>query len=151
MTRLEIVDLSADRLPGEALLVPLFTDQRPLEGPVAVVDWRLDGAITDLLRDAAVTGKNGECLGLQTNHKFIAPRLVLVGGGRWQSLDGARYQALIGRLLQVAENVGVQEVGLCLPPSDLVDASALAEMVQSALAGTRRLTLCRLSRSTLLR
>lgn len=151
MTRLEIVDLPADRLPGEALLVPLFTDQRPLAGPAAVVDWRLDGALTQLLRDAVVTGKNGDCLGLQTNHKFLAPRLVLVGGGRWQALDSARYQTLIGRLLQVAERVGVHEVALCLPPSELVDASTLAEMVRAALAGTRRLTLCRLSRSTLLR
>jgi hypothetical protein len=150
VTRLEIADLPVDRLPGEVLLVPLFTDQRPLAGPAAVVDWRLDGAITQLLRDAAVTGKQGDCLGLQTNHKFLAPRLILVGGGRWQALDNARYQALIGRLLQVAERIGVHEVALCLPPSDLADASAVAEMVQSALAGTRRLTLCRLSRLTLL-
>jgi hypothetical protein len=151
VTRLEIVDLPADRLPGEMLLVPLFADQRPLEGPAAVVDWRLDGAITRLLRAATVTGKSGDCLGLQSNHKFLAPRLVLVGGGRWQGLDHTRYQSLIGRLLQVAERTGMHEVALCLPPSDLTDASAVAEMVQSALAGTRRLTLCRLSRLTLLR
>jgi hypothetical protein len=149
VTRLEIVDLPADRLPGEALLVPLFADQRPLEGPAALVDWRLDGAVTQLLHTAAITGKSGECLGLQANHKFVASRLVLVGAGRWQTLDRTRYQGLVGRLLQVAESIGAQEVALCLPPCEQADAAVLEEMVRSALAGTRRLTLCRLSRLTL--
>lgn len=149
MTRLEVVDLPADRLPGEALLVPLFADQRPLEGPAALVDWRLDGAVTQLLHAAAITGKSGECLGLQTNHKFVASRLVLVGAGRWQTLDRTRYQGLVGRLLQVAESVGVQEAALCLPPCEQAGAADLEELVRSALAGTRRLTLCRLSRLTL--
>ena len=151
MTRLEIVDLPADRTAGDVLLVPLFTDQRPLQGPAAVVDWRLDGAVTQLLRDGAVTGRRGECLGLQTSHKFAAPRLVLVGGGRWQALDHPRYQSLVERLLQVADSVGAREAALCLPPHPRADAAAVAEMVRIALAGSRRLSLCRLSRETGLR
>jgi len=151
VTRLEVVDLPADQLPGDALLVPLFVDQRPLDGPAAVVDWRLDGAITQLILDAWISGKNGECLGMQTNAKFAAPRVMLVGGGRWQGLDHNRYQAVIDRLLRVAERAGVHDLALCLPPGEPADAAELARMVQTALPGFGRLALCRLSRVARLR
>lgn len=151
MTRLEILDLPADQLPGEALLVPLFVDQRPLDGPAAVVDWRLEGAITQLILDAAISGKSGECLGMQTNAKFAAPQVMLVGGGCWQTLERNRYETVIERLLRVAEKAGLRDVALCLPPGEPADAVELERMVRTALAGVSRLGLCRLSRVPRLR
>jgi len=151
VTSLEIVDLPADQLPGEILLVPLFTDQRPLDGPAAVVDWRLDGAVTQLILDAEISGKDGECFGMQTNAKFAAPHLILVGGGRWQALEQGRYQAVIDRLLRVAEQAGAGEVALCLPPGTAVDAVKLEQMVRASLQNHSRPALCRLSRVARLR
>jgi hypothetical protein len=148
---LEIVDLPADKLSGDALAVPLFADQRPLAGPVAVVDWRLDGAVTQQIIDGVVTGKSGDRLGMQTNAKFAAPRVLLIGGGRWYSLDRHRYETLIGTLLQVADHAGVHELAICLPPAEQADAVELERMVRANLAGTRRLALCRLSRVSGLR
>ena len=57
MTRLEVVELPADRLPGDALLVPLFEDQRPLAGPVGVVDWRLDGVTPSTVPNVLLLGE----------------------------------------------------------------------------------------------
>jgi hypothetical protein len=148
VTRLEVVDSPADQIPGEILLVPLFADQRPLDGPAAVVDWRLDGAISQMILSAEVSGRTGECLGLQTNSKFAAPHVMLVGGGPWQDLHRDRYQALIDRLLRVAEQAGAREVALCLPPGKCADAAQLEAMVRTALHGCGRLELCRLSRVT---
>ena len=146
MTALEIVDLPADRLPGEVLAVPMFEDQRPLDGPVAVVDWRLDGALTRMVIGGELTGRNGENLALQSNPKFASPWILVAGCGRWRSLDRESYMMLIGRLLKLAAKAGRSELALCLPPSDGVDALELERMVREALIGSSRLTVCRLSR-----
>lgn len=146
MTALEIVDLPADRLPGEVLAVPMFEDQRPLDGPVAVVDWRLDGALTRMVIGGELSGRNGESLALQSNAKFTAPWILVAGCGRWRSLDRESYMMLIGRLLKLAAKAGMSELALCLPPADGVDGPELERMVREALIGSSRLTVCRLSR-----
>ena len=145
MTRLEVVELPADRLPGDALLVPLFEDQRPLEGPVGVVDWRLDGALTRMLLDGELTGRSGEKLALQTNARFAAPWVMVGGSGRWRSLDRSGYLTLIERLLRMAASASVREIALCLPPGNQFDPVELERMVSEALIGMDGLKLCRLS------
>ena len=146
MTVLDIVDLPADRLPGGALVVPLFEDQRPLAGPVGVVDWRLDGALTRMILAGELTGKTGERLALQTNAKFAAPWVLLSGSGPWQTLDRAKYLQMIERLLKTAAKAGIEEVALCLPPAEHVDPPELERMVREALIGSSRPAVCRLSR-----
>jgi hypothetical protein len=146
MTRLEVLDLPGDRLPGDLLLVPLFDDQRPLDGPAAVVDWRLDGAISRMLKDGRCSGRRGEQLAIQANAKFTVPWIVLIGGGRWRSLERHGYTALIIQLLRTATRAGVREAALCLPPHELVDAGELLELVEDALPERGPLQSCRLSR-----
>lgn len=146
MTVLEVVDLPADRLPGEALLIPLFEDQRPLEGPAAVVDWRLDGLLTRMILETELSGKAGERLALQANARFAAPWVLLGGCGRWRGLDREGYLGIIDRLLKMAAKAGVREAALCLPPSDTVDVAELERLVREALIGMEKLLVCRLSR-----
>ena len=146
MTQLEVVDLPAERIPGEVLVVPLFEDQRPLAGPVAVVDWRLDGAVTRMILAGELSGRHGEVLALPTNARFAAPWLMLPGCGRWQTLDSRGYPALAARLLKLATRSGIRELALCLPLTEGVDPADLARIVREALADSSRLAVCRLSR-----
>ena len=148
MTQFEVVDLPADRIPGEVLVVPLFEDQRPLAGPVAVVDWRLDGSLTRMILADALSGRRGEVLAMSTNAKVAAPWVILAGCGRWRTLDGRSYPALIGRLLQLATRAGIRELALCLPPRDGIDPIDVERFVREALVTPSRLAVCRLSRGT---
>ena len=146
MSVLEIADLPADRLPGEALAVPLFADQRPLAGPAAVVDWRLDGALTRMLLGGELSGRSGEALAVRTNAKFAAPWVLLCGSGEWRPLDRSGYLGMVERLLAMAGKAGIRELGLCLPPAEQINAAEVERIVREALIGPGRPDLCRLSR-----
>jgi hypothetical protein len=146
MTTLEIVDLPADQLPGDALLLPFFEDQRPLDGPAAVVDWRLDGMLTRMALEGKLVGRIGERLALQANAKIVSPWVLIGGGGRWRSLDRDSYLDLVDRLLKMASIAGIQVLALCLPPSDDIDARELERLVREALIGINNISVCRLSR-----
>lgn len=146
MTHFEVVDLPADRLAGEVLVVPLFEDQRPLAGPVAVIDWRLDGSLTRMILADALSGRQGEVLAMSTNAKVAAPWVILAGCGRWRTVDGRSYPALIGRLLQLAVRAGIRELALSLPPRDGIDPTDVERFVREALVAPSRLAVCRLSR-----
>ena len=146
MTALELVDLPADRLPGEILAVPLFQDQRTVDGPAAVVDWRLDGLLSRMIVAGELTGKVGEQLAVQANGKMAAPWILVGGSGRWQTLDRDEYMKMTGRLLKMAAKAGAAELALCLPPADGVDAAEIERIVRERLVGSPRPSLCRLSR-----
>lgn len=143
---LELVDLPADRLPGEILVVPLFEDQRTLDGPAAVVDWRLDGLLSRLIVSGELTGKVGEQAALQANDKLASPWILVGGSGRWQTLDRDDYVTMTDRLLTMAAKAGAAELALCLPPADGVDAAEIERIVRGRLVGAARPNLCRLSR-----
>lgn len=146
MTALEIVDLPADQLPGDALAVPLFEDQRTLDGPAAVVDWRLDGALSRMLIAGELSGRAGEHLALQGSAKFAAPWILIAGCGRWRSLDRDDYVTLTTRLLKMATKAGVAELALCLPPGEGVTVPEVERIVREVLVGAQLPALCRLSR-----
>ena len=145
MTQLEVVNLPADRIPGEVLVVPLFEDHRPLGGPVAVVDWRLDGALTRMILGGELSGRQGEGLALPANAKFAAPWVMITGCGRWRTLDDRGYPALVARLLKLAVRAGIRELALCLPPGDDDAPAAVERIVRDALVAQSRLVVCRLS------
>ena len=70
MTTLERVESSADCLNAESVAVLYFTDKKLLEGPAALLDWRLDGQLTQMLLNGDVLGKAGEHVMLQNNGKL---------------------------------------------------------------------------------
>lgn len=146
MTTLEIVDLPADRLPGDALVVPLFEDRRTLDGPVAVVDWRLDGILSRMMVSGELMGRVGERLALQSNAKFAVPWILVGGCGRGHSLDREDYLSMAARLLKMAAKADISELALCLPPVDGVDAQEVERIVREVLVGSVRPAICRLSR-----
>lgn len=145
MTLLEVVDLPADRLPGDLLTVPLFEDQKTLDGPAALVDWRLDGLLSRMMLGGELSGRTGEHLALQSNTRFAAPWLLLVGCGRWQSLGRDGYLEVVERLLSVSSPMGISALALCLSPGEGVDAREIERIVQEVLVGRSRLDICRLS------
>ena len=74
MTQPEQVTCPVDKMPGESVIVLYFEDQKPLDGPAALLDWRLDGQLTRLLLDGQIKGRAGEHVMLQSNGKLAASK-----------------------------------------------------------------------------
>ncbi len=146
MTSLEIADLPADRLPADLLAVPLYEDVRTLDGPVAAVDWRLDGLLTRMMTAGELSGRKGEQLALQGNHRFCAPWILVVGCGRWRAHDRDDYVETVERIVKSGGKACTDVLGLCLPCSEAIPAGEAERIVREALTGLRRPAVCRLSR-----
>ncbi len=114
MTRLRLLDLTADRMEGEAVAAFFFQDERPLCGPVALLDWRLNGLLTDLLVRGEVSGRVGENILVSNNGKLKAPWILFSGAGRWAGMVEARYRDQVRRLLITSRNAGFGRIALCL-------------------------------------
>ena len=133
MTPLERVALPADSLPGDSVVALYFSDQKPLEGPAAVLDWRLDGQLTKMLVDCEVRGRAGEHVMLQNNGKLKADWILFVGGGKWHGLCEETHASLVRHMLGVARQAGFKDVSLAFTPHDDVDPKILQQQIEDAL------------------
>ena len=66
-----------DELKIEALVMPFFSDERPLRGPLGSVDWRLCGRVSRLIERGIVTGKKGETVLVPARPRLPFEKLFL--------------------------------------------------------------------------
>jgi hypothetical protein len=78
-----------DQLEGapDALVLPFFSDERPLRGAAGLCDWRLCGRLSRLLASGRVQGQWGETTLYPPGRRLPFSRLVLVGLGPADKFD----------------------------------------------------------------
>lgn len=75
-----------DEVPGGALLLTFFADERPLRGAAGLADWRLCGRLSRLIKRGKITGTFGETLLLPPGRRLAFSHVFLFGLG-----DSARF------------------------------------------------------------
>ena len=148
MTQPEYVKQPADLLSGESVVALYFGDQRPLDGPAAVLDWRLDGQLTRMLRAGEIHGRAGEHVLLQGNGKVKADWVLFVGGGKWHGLCQETHAALVSHMLTVADKAGFRELALAFSLHDEFDQQTLHRQIEASLESAGKdIRVCRYSYS----
>ncbi len=149
MTQPELVKQPADQLTGMSVVALYFVDQKPLDGPAAVLDWRLDGQLTGMLLAGEVHGRAGEHVLLQGNGKVKADRVLFVGGGKWQGLCEETHASLVRHMLMVAQKAGFNDLSLAFSPHAEIDVKVLHEQIKGALeTAGKGIQFCRYTCST---
>ena len=84
--RVSFCENNFDRLDVPLASLPFFSDQRPLGKTLALVDWRLNGRLSQLIDSGRVHGSFGETVFVPTQGRLESPTLILYGLGesrRW--------------------------------------------------------------------
>jgi len=130
--RLHLLDSQVDRLEGEVVAAPFFVDQRPPSGPAALLDWRLNGRLTELLVQGKLSGSAGEHLLVRSNGKIAANWILFFGGGRRQGLGEAGCRDLLHHFLSTCRRAGFSRIALGLGLPAGLSNSGLQAMVREA-------------------
>ncbi len=104
-----------DELQTELVVLPFFSDERPLRGAAGLIDWRLCGALSRKLMAGYIDGKFGEKALVTAPSKMKSEGLLLVGLGSSIDFDenvAKRASALIAGALREAK---VSTAALVLP------------------------------------
>jgi hypothetical protein len=146
MSRLERVALPTDSLPGDSVVALYFIDQKPLDGPAALLDWRLDGQLTRMLLGREIQGRAGEHVMMQNNGKLKADWVLFVGGGKWHGLCQETHASLVRHMLSVARQAGFKDVSLAFMPHVEMNQDVLQQQINEALTHEGAgITTCRFS------
>jgi hypothetical protein len=119
--------------PGDLVLIPVWTDVRPLRGASGLLDWRMCGRLSSWMVAGKVTGDEGEQTLFPSGGR-LAWRLVLaVGAGARADFSEKRLGALVRKMCKTVRGLGVGHVALALPVRDAAgNASTTAGATLSA-------------------
>jgi hypothetical protein len=104
-----------DVVRSEALAVGLFEDERPVRGPLGLVDWRLCGAVSRMLQSGRLRGVPGERLLLPVHRRLAFDKLFVFGLGPRDEFDGARFDRVVEDMLRTLAAARVREPAMALP------------------------------------
>ena len=104
-----------DQEEGQALLLTLFSDERPLRGAAGLADWRLCGRLSRLLKQGRLTGRRGETLMLPPGRRLPFPRVLVFGLGDSARFSEETYCQHVRWMRDVAGRAGVSTYALQPP------------------------------------
>ena len=79
-----------ERIAADLAVAGFFLDERPLRGAAGRADWRLCGAISELVASGRLRGKVGEAALVPTLGRMSATNVLLLGLGRRSSFRVGR-------------------------------------------------------------
>jgi len=104
-----------DALRCEAIVLPFFSDERPLRGAPGLCDWRLCGRLSALLQRERVTGAFGEVTLVPGRPRLPFDKLLLFGAGASTDFDAVRFDLLTARILVTLDGLLLKNLALALP------------------------------------
>lgn len=120
-----------DEAAHDALLLPVFSDERPLRGAAGLADWRLCGRLTRLIKKDRLRGQRGETVLFPPGRRLTFTRIFLFGVGPSTSYGDAEVRRDVRWMRDVALAAGVTSFALEAPgrATGLVGARRALEIV----------------------
>ncbi|MEM7408961.1 MAG: M17 family peptidase N-terminal domain-containing protein [Myxococcota bacterium] len=129
MTLLAVASTSIERVRGDLVVIPLFSDERPLRAAAGRVDWRLCGHLSRLFADGTLSGEAGEAVLIPGGGGLRAPRVMGLGVGTRRALaDSAAWTAWAKDALGRSQRLGARRIALALPECREAVAERLQEL-----------------------
>ena len=111
--KIKITTASPDALNHDTLILGFFSDERPPRGYCGLVDWRLNGMISNAIAGGRISGIFLEKLACAFPERIRVSRLLLLGLG---ALSELTYDKLYNAGYEMARTViGIGATDLALP------------------------------------
>lgn len=104
-----------EEVARDALVLPVFRDDRPLRGAAGLVDWRLCGRLSRLMRAGRASGATGETLLLPASRRLRFTRILWFGLGDAKGYNEDRARKDLKWISEVTSAAGVTDVTMQLP------------------------------------
>ncbi len=120
-----------DETKRDCLVLPVFRDDRPLRGAAGLVDWRLCGRLSKLLKTNRASADPGETMLLPPGRRLKFSRILWFGLGDAKAYSEDRFRKDLAWMLGVVKKAGVTEWTVQLPgrSSGLIGARRAAEII----------------------
>jgi hypothetical protein len=104
-----------DLLGTEVIVSTLASDERPPHGVTGLLDFRLAGRISRLIKSGFATGKVGEVVLVPGKPKLPFDKLLLFGIGKQKEFNDPVFRAVLDKMLRTLEGLRARSAVVELP------------------------------------
>lgn len=104
-----------DEVSAEVVACGVYRDLRPLGGLAGLVDWRLAGRLSGLVKRGFLVGEVGELLAMPVRPRLGFDKLLVVGLGTRSGFGDATYRRVLERVLDALSGLQVKKAVVELP------------------------------------
>ena len=122
--------LPVDKIEADVVALTFFEDERPLRGVAGLADWRMNGALSRLIMNETLCGREGESLLMSTDGRILSPRLLLFGLGETKAFDGKRFQGLLSTFVGSIAKLKFRRFAITIPGSSLFSTEKAVDSVK---------------------
>lgn len=117
MIQLKITSDSLDEIENDLALVLAYQNVRPLRGQAGLLDWRLNGYLSDLIIQNRFQGNFGEALLMPSGGRVGAKELMILGLGDSKEIGDQNIPHYVSLILE--KLLRKKNQSFCLSLSDL--------------------------------
>ncbi len=81
-----------DEVPGQVAIAPVFQDVRPLKGSTSLIDWRLNGRLSELILKGKLAGEFAECLIMPAQGRMASHEILVFGLGKRKDVTEKKFE-----------------------------------------------------------
>jgi hypothetical protein len=120
-----------DESAHDCLVLPVFKDDRPLRGAAGLVDWRLCGRLSRLVKSNRASAEAGETMLLPAGRRLRFTRIMWFGLGDAKGYTEDRFRKDLSWILGVVTKAGITEWSIQMPgrASGLIGARRAVEII----------------------
>jgi hypothetical protein len=104
-----------DQASAEVLVAAVMQDERPPRGVAGLVDWRLCGQLSRLIKSGFFNGELGEMLILPSKPALPFDKVLLVGCGAREQFDERAYVAAVTKVISALQDLKAGQALVELP------------------------------------
>lgn len=104
-----------DEANVELCACTIWSDERPMRGLAALLDWRLGGRLSALLKTQFMRGDLGETLLVPGRPHLPFDKVLVVGMGARSAFEDSTFRASIERIARALEGMRVRRAVVELP------------------------------------
>jgi len=126
-----------DDIPCDVLGLWHFSDEMPLKGLAGLLDWRLDGRLSEFVLSGMITGQWGEKVLIGSLKALPDKTVIVLGLGPMKEFDSKRIYDAGMIMSRTSMSLGKDTICMPLPGSGIkgVDTVVVAEKLLEGFAG----------------
>ena len=115
----KLLSIDIDRIETEVVVLPFFSDEKPLKGAAGLIDWRMRGKISRLISQGRISGDKGESTLFLPDSRISAKKIIMSGLGDSSKFNERELKEAGGKIIQQMLHIDARDFTIAIPPKKL--------------------------------
>ena len=114
--KIEVSSKDVDKCETDVVVLLFFSDEKPLKGASGLVDWRMNGSLSELVKSEHLLGEKGESTLIAPQGRIKGKMIIMVGLGKSSHRKKKEIENAAASFMVNLLSLNAKTVAIAIPP-----------------------------------